>query len=362
MAAVVLFVVGQVAGYPVLLAVSAAAVGALVAALAVAGRRPRVLVRREMVPDRIERGRPAVVTLWIHNPGKRRQAAFTAEDKVGNGSATVEVRALAPNAQPGHRTYQLPTDRRGRHRVGPLTLSRTDALGLCRSELTLGETATLWVYPRTHPVSVVPAGWQRHHHEGAVDARSLRGSLELREVREYLVGDEVRHLHWKATAKTGQLMIRDYADPSQPWFTVVLDDRREMPAAWFEEAVELVASLVVAAAKADHRCRLLTATGVDVSTDPGVPSTRRLLEELCVVERSREPSLSLMPQGLSGGGTLVVVTSTMSAEDRAALGGPRFTDTVVIVLGARAPEIPGVKVLRAASAVDGTRRWQSVMV
>ncbi|MFC5112167.1 DUF58 domain-containing protein [Kibdelosporangium philippinense] len=57
----------------------------------------------------------------------------------------------------------------------------------------------------------------------------------------------VRHLHWKATARTGQLMIRDYADPQQPQFTVLLDNRQVIPAApEFEEAVEVAASLVVA--------------------------------------------------------------------------------------------------------------------
>lgn len=356
-AACALFALGQVAGYPLLLGVSAAALGSVVAALGVAARRPRVEVVRTLYPDRVERGRPAAVTLQIINPGPRRQPSFTVTDKVGDTYLTVEVRSLAPGGQPDIRHNEIPTDRRGRHQIGPLTMSRTDALGLCSSRRSLGDTALLWVLPRTHPVRVVPAGRPRHHHEGA--AVSLRGSLDLREVREYVVGDEVRHLHWKATAKTGRLMIRDYADPNQPRFTVLLDNRREMSASSFEEAVELAASLTVSAAKSDHRCRLVTPSGVDVVTPPGVPSARRLQEELCVLSQSSETSL--VPQRLSGGGTLVVVTSVVTPADRAALAGLRFSDMIVVVIGASAPVLPGVKVLRATDAVDATRRWHAVI-
>jgi uncharacterized protein (DUF58 family) len=365
--AVALIALGVGAGYPLLVAVGAIAVGAVVAALGVAGRKPRVEVIRELYPDRVERDGRAVLTLRVHNPGTRRQSGFTAVDRVGEDRVRIAVRALPAGAEQPY-LDQVPTGRRGRHQVGPLSLFRADALGLGRSELSLGETATLWVYPRTHPVGAVAGGLPLHHHDGEATETSPRGSLDLREVRPYVPGDEVRHLHWKATARTGQLMIRDYADPHQPQFTVLLDDRHEVAEPEFEEAVELAASLVVAAAKADHRCRLVTPGGVDVGTPSGWDGAHRYLEELCVVARTREAGLPLVPGALAraGGGTFVVISSApaVSPDDRAALVGmrPRYGGMILVVgLPGVAPEVPGVRVLRAANAVDAIRQWQTVI-
>jgi uncharacterized protein (DUF58 family) len=364
-AAVVLVALGVVAGYPVLVTLGAIAVGAVVAAVGVAGRRPRVEVIRELFPDRVERGGRAGVTLRVHNPGSRRQAGFTAVDRVGADRVTVAVRPLGAGAEQSY-LNELPTGRRGRHEVGPMSLRRADALGLGGSELLIGETATLWVYPKTHPMRAVAGGLPLHHHDGEATETSPRGSLDVREVRAYVPGDEVRHLHWKATARTGQLMIRDYADPHQPRFTVLLDNRREIrTSAEFEEAVELAASLIVAAAAADHRCQLVTPGGADVSTTSGSDAVQRYLEELCVVTRAQEAGLPLVPAALAraGGGTLVVISTAISADDRAALVGmrPRYADVVVVAMDGSAPVVPGVRVLGAMDAVDAIRQWQTVI-
>ncbi|MBW4717145.1 DUF58 domain-containing protein [Saccharothrix obliqua] len=363
--AVALVALGLVAGHPLLLALGAIAVGAVVAALAVTARRPGVEVIRELFRDRVERGGRAGITLRVHNPAPRRQAGFTAVDRVGDHALTVTVRSLAAGAEQSY-LNELPTGRRGRHEVGPLRLRRTDALGLGRSELLLGGTTTLWVYPRTHPVRSVAGSLPLHHHDGAATETSPRGSLDVREVREYVPGDEVRHLHWKATARTGRLMIRDYADPHQPQFTVLLDNREETPAEpEFEEAVEVAASLVVAAAKEEHRCRLVASSGLDVAAAPGSGAVRRFLDELCVVERVGRPGSPLVPAALAnaGGGMLVVVSSAVSAADVAVLAAvrPRYVDVVVVALRGAAPVIPGARVLRATDALDATSRWQAVV-
>lgn len=359
-----LVALGVLAGHPVLVTLGAIAIGAVLAALGVAGRAPRVEVIRELFPDRVERGAGAVLTLRVHNPRPRRQSGFIAVDRVGRDRVTVTVRALAAGAEQSY-LNELPTSRRGRHDVGPLTLFRADALGLGRSELSLGEMATLWVYPRTHPLRAVAGGLPLHHHDGEATETSPRGSLDVREVRAYLPGDEVRHLHWKATARTGQLMIRDYADPHQPRFTVLLDDRGETGETEFEDAVELAASLVVAAVNADHRCQLVSSGGVDVVTTSGPGAVSRYLDELCVLTRTEEVGLPLVPGTLAraGGGTFVVISSSVTAEDGAALVGlrPRYGDVIVVALNGATPPVPGVRVLGAVSAVDAIRQWQTVI-
>jgi uncharacterized protein (DUF58 family) len=374
--------VGQWLGYPVLRALGGAAVGAVLAALVVTARRPRVAVSREVYPDRVGRGRPAFARLRVDNPGTRRQGELTAGDRVGTGFQAVAVRALAPGAQAVYH-YELPTGRRGRFEVGPLTLRRADPLGLSRSSQTTGGTTTLWVHPRVHPVRELAGGRPRHHHEGRSSDDPLHGSLDLREVREYVVGDEVRHLHWKATARTGQLMVREYTDPEQPRFTVLLDTRAPLTTpAIFEEAVDLAGSLLSASALAGHHCRLVTPGSLDVSERGGPAAVRRLLDELCQLSPDKSSSLVSAELARGGGrggghgGGLAVVLAGALAADLASLAALRrhYATTVVMVLGGgvaptelpggqRAVEVdvPGARVLRVGQAREAARRWNAVV-
>jgi uncharacterized protein (DUF58 family) len=365
-AAVATYVCGAWVGFPVLRALGGAGVGAVAAALVVTARRPRVVVTREVYPDRVQRGRPAFARLRVHNDSPRRHGGFTAGDRVDGGFHAVAVRPLAPGADAIYH-YELPTSRRGRVQVGPLTLERVDPLGLGRSRLTTGDTTTMWVHPRTHPVHALVAGHPRHHHEGRTSDDSPQGSLDLRDVREYVPGDEVRHLHWKATARTGRLMVRDYVDPNQPRFTALLDTRADLlPPPVFEEAVELTASLVNAAAAAGYWCRLVTA-GTDLRLRGGQTAVRQVLDELSELRLSTGAA-PLVPVPLTRtadrGGSLVVVLASAYHEDLTAVAAlrPHYASTVVVTLagGARTGveiSVPGVRVIRAPNARGGTRRW-----
>lgn len=370
--AVVAYVVGEWVGFPVLRALAGAAVGAVVASLVVTARRPRVQVTREVYPDRVQRGRPAFARLRVHNAGARRQGGFTAGDQVGPGFHAVAVRPLAPGADAVYH-YELPTVRRGRFQVGPLTLERIDPLGLGRSRLSTGDTTTLWVHPRTYPVRALVAGHPRHHHEGRTTDDSPHGSLDLRDVREYVPGDEVRHLHWKAIARTGRLMVRDYVDPNQPRFTALLDTRAELlPPSVLEEAVDLTGSLVTAAASAGYRCRLVTPGDLDLKLRGGQQAVRHLLDELCELEPEKAAGRPLVPLALTRsadrGGSLVVVMASAHQPDLAAIAAlrPHYSSTVVLTLAGGAPtgvdvRVPGARVLRAANAREAARRWNVVV-
>lgn len=361
-ASIVLGTAGALLGYPALIGVGAAAFGAVLAAVLVATRRPHVVVARDVYPDRVQRGGRALARLRVHNTGSRWQAGFTALDRVGRGTRTVTVRPLPPNGDAVHH-YDLPTDVRGRHEVGPLAVHRADPLGLGRSRLTEGETATLWVHPRVHPIHSFTAGLPRHHHEGRTTEKSLGGSLDLREVREYAPGDEIRHLHWKATARTGSLMVREYVDPNQPKFTVLLDSR---PSVHFEPAIDLAASLAVAAAGAGHRCRLVTTCGADLHTNGTPGAVRDLLDLLCLLTPADPPARPLVPEALRDGtgGSLVTVTTQLSTSDLYVVAPlrSRYPATMIITLGMRPPSpIPGIRVLAARDAEDAVSRWNTVM-
>ncbi len=354
------FGAGEWFGFALVRALGAAGLGTVLAAAILTSRRVRVEVTRSVHPERVTRGEPALARLTATSRG-RRQPGFFATDRAGRFTRTVRIPPSLPEVS---RTlsYELPTSVRGRQEVGPLRLHRGDPLGLVRTGLPAGDTATLWVHPRRYRAKAPAAGYPRHHHEGVVSDRTLRGSAELLEVRPYQPGDEVRYLHWKATARTGQLMVRDCADPEQPRFTLLLDTRRGVfSPEVFEEAVDLAASLLVAAGR---HVRLVTTGGLDRAFAGGAESVRGLLDELSEI-RQTTAEVGPVPVPLvreaGAGGCLAVVTA---AADPRALGGlrSRFGSVFVLELaaGAGSRPLPGLLVLRAGSAAEAVARWNEV--
>jgi uncharacterized protein (DUF58 family) len=364
-AALVLFVAGMLLGLPLLRALAGVAAGALVVAVIPAAGRLRPDIRRELHPDRAQRGTPAIARLTVANPTGGRQPAFTAVDRIGDQVQEVPVRALAAGASTWQ-VYELPTERRGRVEVGPLVVERSDLLGLARSRSEVGQPVTLRVYPRRHAVRLAGAGRSRHHHEGDPPPVPVAGSMDLRALREYVVGDEPRHLHWKATARTGQLMVREYVDPAQPWCVVVLDDRRAAlhPEA-FEEAVEVAASILWEACEQDRPTLLCTTAGVVVETAGGAAGARTVLDRLCELGQMDAPERPLHPSvtaGRHGDGWFVHVGGSPSAAVGVLSG--RFGRSVFVDLSGSETEQTGgaLPTIRASDAAGAVASWNAMVL
>ncbi|QUH03929.1 DUF58 domain-containing protein [Saccharopolyspora erythraea] len=364
---VLLLAFGQWAGYPLLRALGGMLLAAVLAAVAVTVRPVRVAVTRSVYPDRIERGSSALARLRMRNPSGKRQPAFLATDHAGGATQTVRIRPLPPEGEATYH-YELAIRTRGKTTVGPLMLHRADPFGLATNRLPTGETATLWVHPRQFAARALVGAHPRHHHEGATTDDPLHGSMDLRDVREYVPGDEVRHMHWKATARTGRLMVRELADPQQPRSTVLLDTRPgSLQPPVFEEAVDLAASLLGASARAGQHSRLVTSSGLDVPTPGGSQAARGLLDELSLLEQSGDGE-ALVPAALSAsrgfGGCLTVVTSAAAEVSSLAWLRHRYSAIFVFALGDTgrgAPAVTGARVLGAENAEHAVRRWNEVI-
>ena len=354
-AAAVLLAAGWWGRYPLSAVLGAILLGAVLAAVASARRAPHVTVRRSIHPSRVVRGRPALARLRVSNPGPRRQPGFTATDTAGAAIRAVHVRGLLPGAETTLH-YELPTGARGRWTVGPLTLERGDAFGLAGSSTAAGETTTLWVHPRQLPARALFGGQRRHHHEGSLTDRALRGSVELTDVREYVPGDEVRLLHWKATARTGQLMVRDLADPQRGRFTVLLDTRAGAATAErFEEMAEVAASLLVASVRAGQHTCLVTPAGLRVAVD-APRAERSLLDALSEVTQGDERAE--VPYG--HGGHLVMICGDGPPVLPAGRLSKRFAGVYAIAMGMPL-EVPGARMLYAQDAAQAVRRWNEAV-
>jgi uncharacterized protein (DUF58 family) len=361
--AVLLLGFGHWGGYPLLRALGLVMLGAVLAAVVITVRKLNVAVERVVHPDRVERGKPALARLQVRNPGTSRQPAMFATD---GDAQKIQIRPLVAG---GHATYhyELSTEKRGKLTVGPLTLHRVDPFGLASNKLPTGETGTLWVHPRQYPARALVGGHPRHYHDGATTDDTLRGSVELQDVREYQPGDEVRHMHWKATARTGRLMVRDLIDPQQPRFTLLLDTREgSLPAQGFEEAVDFAASLLAASARSGHHSRLVTSSGIDLPTPGGPPAARMLLDELAQIGQSGSHDSALVPGVLSAsrgvGGCLVLVTAPSAELTSLAWLQHRFSAIFLVVIGEveQRSAVAGARVLGARDAAQAVLAWNEV--
>jgi hypothetical protein len=143
----------------------------------------------------------------------------------------------------------VPTTRRGVVDVGPVTARRTDPFGLLQRPARWGRAAQLYVRPRMVSLESMTTGFLRDQ-EGVPSDEVSMSDLAFHALREYVRGDDLRHVHWRSTARAGQLLVRQYHQTRRNHATVLVDDD---PAAYadaedFELAVSVAASLVARAA------------------------------------------------------------------------------------------------------------------
>lgn len=142
----------------------------------------------------------------------------------------------------------LPTDQRAVIEVGPVQAVRGDPFGLARRTVATGATHRLYVHPQTVALPTAGAGLLRDPEGRSTDDPSP-ASASFHALRDYVPGDDRRHVHWRTSARVGRLMVRQYVDDRRSDLTLVLstdpdeyhgDDDLEL-------AVSLVASLGVQA-------------------------------------------------------------------------------------------------------------------
>jgi uncharacterized protein (DUF58 family) len=364
--AVILLGAGFRFGYPDLALLGAAAAVAFACAVGFAWWRPRLYVDRVADPDRVARGEPARMTLTVRNTSRLRAANLLATDRCGGTDVPVPLLRL----RPGRDTtvdYPVPTYRRGVVPVGPLRVTRGDPLGLISLARTYGEPATVWVHPRIHLLRAVPAGMARSL-DGRID-KVPHGTITFDSLREYVVGDELRRVHWRSSAKVGELMVREQLDTSEPTIVVLLDDRaaahpeiRDGTAESFESACEAAASIVAAAVREDLPVSLHLVSGL--STGPFLDVlTEAALRRGDLTQKIRH----LRTQRL--GDTLVFLTGPGGRADLGAVSDLRGPYPVVIAGlfgdrdGAPVSAGDGLIIIEAedgrqfAGAWDGVRGW-----
>ena len=204
-------------------------------------------IRREVESMRIPVGETGRVDLTLQNLSAHRCRPLLLQDTVpaelGHPARLVMAGVEAGGTR--HGAYPLRAERRGRFEIGPLHVSVLDPFGLVRVTHSFTGREPVLVVPPTVPLADGLLGAE-HRGRGDMAAASLaaRGSEDL-VPREYRVGDDLRRIHWRATARADELMVRREEQPLTRQATVLVDLREEVQ--WGEgprATIELVLSVV----------------------------------------------------------------------------------------------------------------------
>ncbi len=357
LAMIVLGVAGWTWNYEEIVIVACGVAALLFTAVWVSQRPLRAVVTRRLIAARVPRGDPILLDYRVRNATRFRSSRATIIDRCAGAEVRVAMPAVAPNAEIIV-NGSIPTRRRGVYDIGPFEIERVDPFGLTVGRRRDSGRARVIVHPKVYDL-VGPQGAIRVVENESVLRRATADPMSgFVSMREYVVGDDPRLIHWPTTARTGTLMVREHVEVRRPEFTLVLDTAASAATPDdFEECVDVVATLAV------HAIR----TGLDVvvrTTDQdhaGRPSPlvsdAQVLDLLTPVPQSDAASLLPVSTLFSSGfdqSSVVFVTGPHGPSSRFATS-ERMS---VVRIGAGAISADGV-VLAALDAREFVRRWRS---
>lgn len=370
---VVLLVLARLLGMAEMFVFGACALGLVLFAAAYVGvKRLELEVGRTVHPARVHAGHVSRVDVRVRNLRARDTPVLRLDDPVsGTAGAELLVPPLGRNAA-AVASYRLPTDRRGILDVGPLGLVITDPFGLAQARIEAAQRVEVTVYPTIEEIRPVPFTASHDPMAGALQPHALgRGGEDFYALRPYVVGDDLRRIHWPSTARHDELLVRQQEQPWQGRTTVLLDVRRAAyDRAAFETAVSAAASIVTANSARRDLVRLVTTDGTDSGFGVGHAHFQAILEHLAVIRTTSTASLrALIGMLRTSGGALAVVLSQASHDELASVGRlrRRFGSTVIVQVDpasepARGREsASGVPLVRAATTASFATGWNQLM-
>jgi uncharacterized protein (DUF58 family) len=208
------------------------------------------------------------------------------------------------------------------------------------------------VFPWVDDIVAVPHTSGDDPHAGADHPSALgRSGEDFYALRPYVVGDDMRRVHWKSTARRGELMVRQDELPWQGRVTVLLDVRRSgHTAESLELAVSAAASVVTASWKRRDLVRLITTDGHDLGFAAGTAHAEAIMEFLATVAASSGGTLrgTIEALGAASRGAVVAVVGSVAETELTSLARLRGQVGSVTVVhfhascwDASAPSEPG---------------------
>jgi uncharacterized protein (DUF58 family) len=268
----------------------------------VAATMRRFDVRRQL-PQTINAGDPLTIEIEVANQHSRRPAwVLSIADRIERIGGEKDTPVRHPRVLVNHipardtrrTTYRAVLTRRGRYRLGPLEVSTRFPFGLVRSIVDVERIGQLLVFPRTGRLT---ERWTALERDGDTARRAqlqkqqpLEG--DFHSLRDWRAGDARRTIHWRTSARRGQLMVRQFEQQRKHDLVLIVDLwQSESPTAEQQDAIELAVSFAatVIAEVCRHGSGRLTAGigGREPVWRQGYPSSRLLaemLEQLAIAE------------------------------------------------------------------------------
>jgi uncharacterized protein (DUF58 family) len=316
-AGIAALVIGRIFGVLELFVIGAAfLLAALFAVLFVRFRRPQASATRWIHPSVLVAGDTGQVDINVRHDGRVRSTPFELSESVhqpgrGDHVALLTVAPLAPRARAGAR-YQLPTATRGVITVGPLLAITSDPLGMARHTRPIAGVDEVIVAPRSYLLDMPQLGQGALGRHLLNQARRL-GPGDFHSLREYVDGDEPRSISWKASARSEELIVKEYTVEGLRRCTVILDagEASYEDRAGFERAVTIAASVVNSADRAGLNTRFVANGGIDVRGPEIAVHTMRVLAR---IEPAPAPLESIDREYGDGLGLLVVISGSTSTD------------------------------------------------
>lgn len=301
----------------------------LIALLLARRKPPQLAVQRTTMPTRLRLDERAEVHLDFQNVGRRRSPLLLAEERLDYVLGD-RPRFVLPRMGSGERRrvrYHIRSHVRGRHQLGPIGLRQRDPFGLTSSSLLLRSTTEVLVLPRIEDLGQDRPRGDGVGSEGEIPHMvALHGEDDV-SIRGYRDGDDLRRIHWPATAHRGDLMVRQEDRPARRRAILLLDARAsaygralrrggQEPA--FEWAVSAVASMTVQLARLGYAVHLVCAETVSEGTAAGLVDVDATLGALAVAELGDDVTLEETIRAAhpltAGGGVVIAVVGDRDEE------------------------------------------------
>src|SRR5215475_6886532 len=301
----------------------------LFSALAAGRARYRVRCQRKIEPTRVPAGQAATVTIQLDNVTRLPTGLLLAEDTIPYSLGTRPRFVLDRIEAGGSRriTYRLQSDRRGKFAIGPLNVRVADAFGLVRLGRLVALPGTLVVTPAitTLPWTAFGGTWLKA--DGSRASTAAAAGEDDVVPRAYRDGDELRRVHWRSTARYGELMVRREEQRWRNRATIFLDTRSRahmgagIASSSFEAAVSAAASVGVHISREGLTGQFVT----DNATLRGGPLfADALLDSLAVIHPSSSLNLDqAMAELRTAGGVIIAISGRLSAPEARKLAACR---------------------------------------
>jgi len=248
---------GVFLGWRELMVVAGSAITLLAMAIAFTIGRLELESSVSVSPSRVVVGDRAAGELKLRNPRSRGANSVRVELPVGEAVAVFALRHLR-GGEETNELFSLPTNRRAVIPVGPVSTVQGDPLGLLRRTEVWSDVTEIFVHPKTAAVETIAAGLIRDM-EGQATNKLSPSDVAFHTLRDYVLGDDLRHVHWKSSAKLNKLQVRQYVDTRRSHVAVLLstdlgeyEDEDE-----FELSVSCAASVATRAIMEDQTLSMI---------------------------------------------------------------------------------------------------------